>query len=614
MSDGKIGLIVTALQADDPGAAQFLCEEFLREQPDACDVLILYGLSLQRQGELAAATQVYARLTRLNPDSSLHWGNYATALTGIGDLDAAERAAHKAVQIEPDDADLLEQLGMLQLRRKSPRAAQENLLRAVALAPKSPSKRIHAARASSECNDYRADELLSPWREWLPLDELLQYELADALLQAGDAGIARELLEDVLRRVPAMLQSKLLLASVYERLNIPQRAAALLQQCCIGEAESDRVVGYDIMHQQAQLAMRSGAPATARALLEDGGPLDAADYAHYFVLAGACDQLDDCAAAMDALKTAHERQSERLSLIAPHCFAAESLALPGALARVTAGDYQRWPKLIGPDSAQSPVFIVGFPRSGTTLLEQMLDAHPSLQSMDERPIFDLLADQLDDAGWLVPQDLQRLKQRDCDELRKGYLTLACAKVPRRWDAQLVDKNPLNMLWLPMIHRLFPQAKFILAVRHPCDVILSCHMQNFRSAVLAAASASLPRLAEAYVAAMQSWLHHVDVFKPHVFVSRHEDLVMDLPEQARRIAAFLGLDSADSLTQFSARAREKGYIATPSYSQVIEPINRKGLDRWHRYRKYFDPLLPLLQPMIEHWGYGAAGSGAQKLRE
>ncbi|MGH9807240.1 MAG: sulfotransferase family protein, partial [Terriglobia bacterium] len=157
-------------------------------------------------------------------------------------------------------------------------------------------------------------------------------------------------------------------------------------------------------------------------------------------------------------------------------------------------------------------------------------------------------------------------------------------------------------WLPMIHRLFPEAKFILALRHPCDVMLSCYMQNFQSMILTVACASLESLAKAYVEAFECWLHHVEVFKPDVFVSRYEELVADTPLQTRRIAEFLGLADAESMLRFDARAIEKGYIATPSYAQVIQPINTKGLNRWHRYREYFEPVLPILKPMLDHWGY------------
>jgi hypothetical protein len=217
----------------------------------------------------------------------------------------------------------------------------------------------------------------------------------------------------------------------------------------------------------------------------------------------------------------------------------------------------------------------------------------------------MLAGQLENStGFQIPRDLGKLDQRDCDELRKGYLTFACSKVPRRWDAQLVDKNPMNLQWLPMIHRLYPEAKFILALRHPCDVLLSNYMQNFMGTSLGAACESLETLATAYVNAMRHWLYHVDLFKPKVFISRYEELVADPAQQTRRIADHLGLEDAGPMLNFDKRAREKGFIATPSYTQVIEPINTKGVGRWQRYREYFEPVLPILEPMLKHWGYSA----------
>lgn len=222
--------------------------------------------------------------------------------------------------------------------------------------------------------------------------------------------------------------------------------------------------------------------------------------------------------------------------------------------------------------------------------------------MDERPFLHVLSNQLRDHGLHMPQDLHRLSQRDCDELRKGYLTLACSKVPRRWNAQLVDKNPLNMLWLPMIHRLYPKAKFILALRHPCDVLWSNYMQDYRAIALGIACSTLEHLATTYVEAMEYWLYHVEVFKPDLFVSRYEDLVADPVRQTRSIADFLGLEDAEPMLRFDQHARNKGFIATPSYTQVIEPVNRKGMNRWQRYREYFDSALPILDPMLKYWQY------------
>jgi hypothetical protein len=95
---------------------------------------------------------------------------------------------------------------------------------------------------------------------------------------------------------------------------------------------------------------------------------------------------------------------------------------------------------------------------------------------------------------------------------------------------------------------------------------------------------------------------VEVFKPHVMVSRYEQLVADPAAQTRRIGDFLGLDDASPLLGFDRHARAKGFIATPSYTQVIQPVNRKGLDRWVRYREALAPALPILAPMMKHWDY------------
>ncbi|HEU0276868.1 MAG TPA: sulfotransferase [Rhodanobacteraceae bacterium] len=602
MSDIEIKSIISAVRLGELNRAERMCARLLRSRPDDTDVLQLLGGVLQRRGKLVEALNPYARLVVLHPGDSLHWGNYATASRMAGDLELAERAAATAVKLRPDDPQRLDQLGMLQLQRGKPLAARDTLLRAFGKAPGSPPIRIDAARACVACHDYRADDLLRPWRNWLPLEDGLQFELAELHLQLGEAVVAQEVLEDLLQRAPTNLRACLLLASVYERINRLDDSEALLNRICSNISALSQELSTDVDHQRAQLAFRRRRYDRARELLQQSGPRDGRDYRHWFSLAAACDKLGDASATMHALESAHVWQIEELKVATPHCFEPNVDILPRANARVSRDQFLEWPDLTAPEASQSPVFVVGFPRSGTTLLEQMLDAHPRLQSMDERPFFNILANQLDDIGVEVPQDLYKLSQRDCDELRKGYLTMACAKIPRRWDAQLVDKNPLNMLWLPMIYRMFPRAKFILVLRHPCDVILSCYMQNFRSATLAAASQSLERLARAYIAAMESWLHHVRVFKPDVFVSRHEELVVDALGHVSRIAQFLGLDDAESMLKFNARALKKGFIKTPSYTQVIEPINARGVGRWLRYREYFNEALPIVRPMIKRWSY------------
>lgn len=604
MTDSAIQAIIAAIHSGALSSAEEMCGRLLEQRRDDPDLLFLLALSLQQQGRVRDATNLYEHLTILDRKNPVHWFNYANALASLDRLDEAEDAAREAVRWAPDDGEKLETLGLVQLRLNKPLEARETLLHARALSPESPSINIHAARACAVCRDYRAEELLKPWREWLPLEDSLQYELADAKAESGELMAALELLEDLVLRAPTSWEPQALLASVYERVNRLDDAESVLAGLIDRDSGENAGVSREIAQQKARLAMRRHDAAAARRLLEQCGPRNESDSAFHFSLAKARDALGDTAAVMRSLETAHRLQIEELKLATPQYFEPGAPSLPAAVGRVAHEDYRSWPLLVAPDASQSPVFVVGFPRSGTTLLEQMLDSHPCLQSMDERPFFNILSNQLENYSIHLPEDLGKLDQRDCDELRKGYLVLACSKVPRRWNARLVDKNPLNMLWLPMIHRLFPQAKFILALRHPCDVLLSCYMQNFRAAPLVVASRTLEHLARAYVVAMENWLYHAKLIGPDLFVSRYEVLVTDTAEQTRKIAAFLGLDDAEAMLRFDSRAREKGFIATPSYTQVIEPISTKSMHRWKRYREYFEPVIPILQPMLEHWGYTA----------
>lgn len=614
MTDSMADAIIAALQSNHAQEAERLCHSYLLRHPDAPDVQVLLAISLWRQGDHSGALEIYAQLCRLNPENVAHWRNYANALRQAGDLEAAEKASATALRLAPEDQEWLELHGLLQLESGKPRDARNTLLAAFGKSPDSPAVRIHAAQACLACRDWRAENLLRPWREWIPLEDSLQAELAELLVQTGEAEFALELLEDLSLRAPGEWRVLLRMAGLYERVNRTAEAEALLARIAAIPAVQAQAAN-ELDHQRAQLAVRKQDYATAKALLQSNGPRHENDYAHWFALANACDKTGDTIGAMRALESAHAKQIEELRITVPHFFEPSAEILPDVGARITEIGYRGWPVLRAPDASQSPVFVMGFARSGTTLLEQMLDAHPRLQSMDERPFFNMLAANLKaSTGLEMPRDLAKLNQRDCDELRKGYLVLACGKVPRRWDARLVDKNPLNMLWLPMIHRMFPEAKFILAVRHPCDVILSCYMQNFRSAVLAVAGQSLEHLARAYVAAMQHWLHHVEVLKPDVFVSHYEDLVADTPGQTRRIGSFLGLDDAEPMLRFDERAREKGYIKTPSYTQVIEPINSKGIQRWQRYHDYIAPTLPILQPMLEYWGYASKSESRDEVEQ
>src|SRR5690348_2528878 len=408
--------IVAALEAGDPLSAGRLCRERLRQMPDDADLQVLVAVNLGHQGRRAEALDIYARLTQLHPEDSMHWRNYAAALRNVGDLDGSEQAFATAVRFAPDDAELLELYGLVQVDLGKRIEARNTLLRAFGKAPESPAIRIHAALACLACRDLRAENLLRPWREWLPLDDSLESELAEALAQHADVSGAVELLEDLALRLPGQRRIRLRLAGLYERVNRLDEAEALLKQveAEFAVADQDAVEAREIADQHARLAARRRDHANTREILERLGPRGDRDYAYWFELAQACDKTGEMAAAMAALERAHSLQVAEIREVHPDWFEPGAKVLPNQNEIVQASDFATWPVLRAPDASQSPVFVMGFPRSGTTLLEQMLDAHPRLQSMDERPFFNMLAGQLENStGFQVPRDLGRLSQRDC---------------------------------------------------------------------------------------------------------------------------------------------------------------------------------------------------------
>jgi sulfotransferase family protein len=141
----------------------------------------------------------------------------------------------------------------------------------------------------------------------------------------------------------------------------------------------------------------------------------------------------------------------------------------------------------------------------------------------------------------------------------------------------------------------------VALRHPCDVVLSGFMQAMKPNAAMVLFDSIESTAGFYAQVMGLWLRYREVLALHHLTVRYEDLVGDFAGETRRILAFLGLPWDDALLGYAERAKGRA-IATPSYHQVVQPIYRRSVDRWRNYRSAFDQALPILQPFLETFGY------------
>jgi hypothetical protein len=198
--------------------------------------------------------------------------------------------------------------------------------------------------------------------------------------------------------------------------------------------------------------------------------------------------------------------------------------------------------------------------------------------------------------------LAELSEAQIAQLRKTYFDEVAHHIELRPGNLLVDKMPLNTVNVHLIWRVFPQAKFILAIRHPCDVCFSCFMQNFRINEAMASFFSLDSAARTYDAVMRTWLEAAARLPLDFHRIRYEDLVADFEGETRALLTFLGVGWDDQVLGHTEHAIRRGTINTPSYHQVTQPIYAHAKFRWKRYASQFAPVMPTLKPYIEYFGY------------
>jgi tetratricopeptide (TPR) repeat protein len=571
-----------------------------RHHPGALGVL---GQVLYSQGRHDEAVRVFNALALMQPTVAEHWRNLGTALRPTRQYDQAIAAFDRALRLAPPTAALLYNLGVLQMERSDYNAAYLALRDAVALAPSDGTIRWAFAQCCFELID--VEEALAALEDWQKLQGLtaeITVRICYLLVMMGATQQAWPGIERLLASPPQKGRAAVGMASILERLHRLDEARALMERLDVNDRSLDG--NPERLLLAAKLAERAGQREEAQRHLSQALESQSEFLYRYrvlFPLAKIQDALGRYEEAFATAEEAHRSQAVFLESVMGKSSEAESRILSRAANGCDPDDVATWGSA-GPAIEASPIFIVGFPRSGTTLLEQVLDAHPLLQSMDEQPFLVRALAEVTDRGIRYPTELGKLTPSDLDTIRASYWDRVRRKVSLLPGQRLVDKNPLNMVLLPLMRRMFPNAHFILAVRHPCDVLLSCYLQDFRAPELALLCRDLPTLANAYSRAFEFWYSQAPLLRPLSYELFYEQFAADFATQARKLAEFLQLPWHEAMLAPGEHALAKGFISTPSYTQVLEPVNIRSVGRWKHYAPHFAPVLPVLMPWIERWKY------------
>lgn len=538
----------------------------LREHyPQRADIGLNLACALMNHQQLSPALRLFDELIASGPSHySLHF-NHALALWRQGALAAAAAAFGQARQQAPGQVE-----------------AAVYQARMLAASQQADAARTVLGEAAAQRERLNAEL----WNEiGLSCRDLAEFSLAERAFNQA------------LQLEPSLAAAKINLAMLREEENRPDEARQLI----------DGLDGDDpsLALLWARLHRRSGAPAQALALLQQArqGAVDADARALAtlgFETAQVLDLLGEYPAAFSAAAEANALARSHLRrLTGPSRPAARPPFDPRPF---TPAVLAAWTQTADP-ALPAPAFVVGFPRSGTTLLERMLARHPRVAVLNEKPALQQLADAVEQAGWQQPQTLASLNETQTRQLQDVYWRAAAQHVERSPDTLLVDKYPLNLVFLPLIRRVFPSAPIVLMLRHPLDACLSCTLADLRSTDPDQGFWSLADSAAIYSQVFSDWLAQCRLLTPPIFELRYEALVSQPEQELRRLCAALALPWDPAI--LDPNRSRPGRIGTPSYAAAVGPVRS---DRRARHRHYADELAGIrrqLQPFLDAFGYSVA---------
>ena len=261
------------------------------------------------------------------------------------------------------------------------------------------------------------------------------------------------------------------------------------------------------------------------------------------------------------------------------------------------------------DQQAAPVFLIGFYRSGTTLMEQILGAHPQVATSDEAYILPSVAREISRISQIdgtIQEKIKALTEEQIANLRQFYWQTAERMMGTKLsDRVFVDKTAMNTLNLGLMNTLFPDATVLFALRDPRDVILSCFMQSFGLSSLTVHFLDWVDGARFYTSVMEYWLSVRNHLSMSWMELRYEDVLNDMEGLFRPVFEKLDLEWVSECEQFYQHAQTRT-VSTPSFDQVTKPIYHSSVQRWRNYENHFMTLGDLLDSFARDFKYDSEG--------
>ncbi len=551
-------------------------------------------------GQQDAAVAAFQQALTLKPDYAEAHANLGNLYSGQGEFESAMASFRQAIAINPELAEAHANLGFAQKESGDFAAALETVETALRLNP--DLAEAHNNKGSVLKSLHRFDEAVAAFRraaQLRPNFAEAHTNLGNTLFQQEDLDGAVAALDKALALDTDNLDTLRTLASLWERANRLDKARPVIERGLKLAADDD-----ELNLLAAKCERRDGDVAAAIARLEklerENAPERSAINISY-ELGRLYDQQGESKPAYEYFVEANQRSRDYPA----HAKVDKNLFLDMIASvdeQLSAAWVDSWSATPALEGRAAPVFFFGFPRSGTTLIDQVLASHPDIKILDEQPAIDAMLGEIEGFPESYPGALAELTAEQIAHLRVRYFETADEFLKGGSGGLLIDKMPLNIVHVVMIWRIFPHAKMIFALRHPFDVCLSCFMQNFEIGPAMANFFTLEDGANLYGKAMALWQKSTDVLPLDCHTVIYEDFVDDFENETRALLNVLDLEWHDSMLEYAAQAKKRARIATVSYDQVVEPIYQRSQYRWKRYREEIGTSFDGLKPFAEKFGY------------
>jgi len=535
------------------------------------------GNLLYRLGRRHEAVAMYGRCIELTPYQAERWYDAGVALLP-DDPDRAFLCLGRAALLNPDFPLAHQELGKLLQNVSQNEGALRRFRRALICQPDNPDSRNDLGKFHFERRAFAEAITHFRWAAILdPANPVALRNLALALQSLKSFEEAVSWYHRAAGLEPSDAEHPAALGNCLQIMGRLDEAEPYLLQA--GKlAPSDAKIQYALAHRRK---MRREDPeiATLEALIgtvsEDD--LDNRSYLH-FALAKAYEDIGERDKSFDQLLAANKARRALVEY--------DEEASRAKLQRIRSAftkDFIRAHAGAG-DKSEHPVFILGMPRSGSTLVEQILASHPAIFGAGELSDLTDLTDALGEArGALYPEFAELLSSEDFAALGKRYAAAQRARGPQA--ARVTDKAPGNFWMAGLIHLILPNAKIIHTRRDPVDTCLSCFSKLFNDVAFTYDLRELGRYWRLYDAMMAHW--H-DVLPNNAILDlQYEDLVRDLPGQARRLVDHCGLEWSEDCLAFHKTERP---VNTASVLQVRRPIYQESVGRWRPAAEKLKPLI------------------------